>query len=67
MRECAARINTLTEFEFLILISKHPITGHKPTTLLFTQKSSPNHRVYRFQLNLLKYPNQPIVRTAGRK
>ena len=41
-------------------------TDHKPITFLFTQKSNPNHRVYRFQLILLKFPNLHIVWTAGK-
>ena len=55
MRECTAIIYTLTEYEFLILGSKHPtvlFTDHKPIIFLFTQKTNPNHRVYRFQLIL---------------
>ena len=46
MRECTATIYTLTEYEFLILGSKHPtvlFTDHKLITFLFTQKSNPNH------------------------
>ena len=46
MRECTGIIYTLTEFEFLILGSKHPtilFTDHKPIIFLFTQKSNPNH------------------------
>ena len=69
MRECTAIIYTLTEYEFLILGSKHPtvlFTDHKPIIFLFTQKSNPNHRVYRFQLFLLKFPNLHIVWTAGK-
>ena len=69
MRECAAIIYTLTEYEFLILGSKHPtilFTDHVPIIFLFTQKSNPNQRVYRFQLILLKFPNLNIVRTAGK-
>ena len=60
MRECTAISYTLTEYEFLILGSKHPtvlFTDHKPIIFLFTQKSNPNHKVYRFQLILLKFPN----------
>ena len=67
MRECTAIIYTLTEYEFLILGSKHPtvlFTDHKPIILLFTQKSNPNHRVYSFQLILMKIPNLHIVWTA---
>ena len=40
MRECTAIIYTLTEYEFLILGSKHPtvlFTDHKPIIFLFTQ------------------------------
>ena len=69
MRECTAIIYTLTEYEFLILGSKHPtvlFTDHKPIFFLFTQKSNPNHRVYRFQLILMKFPNLHIVWTAGK-
>ena len=46
MRECTAIIYTLTEYEFLILGSKHPtvlFTDHKPIIFLFTKKSNPNH------------------------
>ena len=67
MRECTAIIYTLTEYEFLILGSKDPtvlFTDHKPIIFLFTQKSNPNHRVYRLQLILLKFPNLQIVWTA---
>ena len=70
MRECTAIIYTLTEYDFLILGSKHPtvvFTDHKPIIFLFTQKSNPNHRVYRFQLILMKFPNLFIVWTAGKK
>ena len=41
MRECTAIIYTLTEYEFLILGSKHPTVlfrDHKPNIFLFTQK-----------------------------
>ena len=46
MRECTAIIYTPTEYEFLILGSKHPtvlFTDHIPIIFLFTQKSNPNH------------------------
>ena len=69
MRECTAIIHTLTEYEFLILGSKHPtvlFTDHNPIIFLFTQESNPNHRVYRFQLILMKFPNSHIVWTAGK-
>ena len=69
MRECTAIIYTLTEYEFLILGSKHPtvlFTDLKPIIFLFIQKSNPNHRIYRFQLNLMKFPNLHIVWTAGK-
>ena len=69
MRECTAIIYTLTEYEFLILGSKYPtvlFTDHNPITFIFTQKSNPNHRVYRFQLILRKFPNLHKVWTAGK-
>ena len=69
MRECTAIIFTLTEYEFLILGSKHPkvlFTDQKPIVFIFTQKSNPNHRVYRFQLILMKFPNLLLVWTAGK-
>ena len=69
MRECTAIIYTLTEYEIFILGSKHPpvlFTDHKPIKFLFTQKSNPNYRVYRFQLTLMKIPNLHIVWTAGK-
>ena len=69
MRECIAIIYTLREYEFSILGSKHPtvlFTDHKPIILLFTKKSNPNHRVYRFQLILMKFPILHIVWTAGK-
>ena len=69
MRECKVIKYTLTEYEFLILGSKHPtvlFTDNKPIMFLFTQKSNPNHRVYRFQLILLKFANLHIVWTAGK-
>ena len=40
IRECTAIRYTLTEYDFLILGSKHPtvlFTDHKPITFLFTQ------------------------------
>ena len=69
MRECTAIVFTLTEYEFLILGSKHPtvqFTDHKPIIFLFTKKSNSNHRVYRFQLILMKSTNLHIVWTAGK-
>ena len=70
MRECTAIVYTLTEYEILIFGSKHPtvlFTDHEPTIFLFTQKSNPNHRVFRFQLFLRKFPNlHHIVWTAGK-
>ena len=58
MRECTAIIYTFTENEFLILGSKHPkvlFTDHKPIIFLFTEKSNPNHRVYRFHYFLWNF------------
>ena len=69
MRECKAIIHKLRKYEFLILGSKHPavlFTDHKPIIFLFTQKSKPNHKVYRFQLILVKFLNLHILWTAGK-
>ena len=52
-----------------ILGSKHPkvlSTDHKPVIFVFTQKSNPNHRVCRFQLFLMKFPNLHIICTRGK-
>ena len=70
MRECTAIIHALTQYEFLIIGLKHPTVlfiDHKPIIFLLTQKSNPNHRVYRFQLILMKFPKLHIVWTAGKK
>ena len=69
IRECSAIIFALTEYEFLPTGSGHPIelfTDHKPIIFLFTQKIKPNHRVYRFQLILMKFPNLHIIWTEGK-
>ena len=58
MKEYTAIIYTLTEYEFLILGSKHP-------TVLYRNYRF-HHRIYGFQLILLKFPNLHIVRTAGK-
>ena len=53
IRECSAIIFALTEYEFLLTGSNHPIilfTDHKPIIYLFTQKIKPNHRFTDFNL-----------------
>ena len=69
IRKCSAIIFALTEYEFLLTGSNHPIvlfTDHKPIICLLTQKNKPNHRVYRFQLTLIKFPNLHIIWTEGK-
>ena len=69
MRNCTAIIYTLTEHDFLIFGSKHPtvlFTDQKAIIFLCTQKSNPNHRIYKFQLILMKIQNLHIVWTAGK-
>ena len=69
IRECSAILFALTEYEFLLTGSKHPIilfSDHKLNIYLFTQKNKPNHRVYRFQLILIKFPNLHIIWTEGK-
>ena len=66
--ECSAIFFALTDYEFLITGSEHPIvlfSDHKPIIYLFTQKNKPNHRVYRFQLILMKFPNLHIIWAEG--
>ena len=68
IRECSAIIFALTEYEFLLTGSNHPVilfTDHKSIIYLFKQKNKPNHRVYRFQLILMKFPNLHIIWTEG--
>ena len=69
IRGCSAIIFALTEYEFLLIGLNHPIvlfTDHKTIIYLFTQKNKPNHRVYRFQLILMKFPNLHISWTEGK-
>ena len=69
LRECSAIIYLLSEYEFLIQRSKHPIilyTDHKPILFLFTPKNIPNHRIYKLRLILIKFPNLHIVWTEGK-
>ena len=57
-RECTAIIYTLTEYEFLILGSEHStvlFTDHKSIIFICTRKSNPDHRVYSFELILMKF------------
>ena len=66
LRECSAIIYALSEYEFLIQGSQHPIilyTDLKLFIFLFTQKNKPNHRVYKIQLILKDFPNLHIVWT----
>ena len=68
IRECSVIIFALTEYEFLLTGSNHPIvlfTDHNPIIYLFTQKNKPNHRVFRFQSILMKFPNLHIIWTEG--
>ena len=67
--ECSSIFFALTEYEFLFTGSNHPIvlfTDDKPIIYLFTQKNKPNHRVYRFQLILIEFPNLHIIWTEGK-
>ena len=69
IRECSAIFFALTVYEFLLTGSNHPIvlfTDHKPIIYLFTRKNEPNHRVYRFQLILMKFLNLHIIWTEGK-
>ena len=70
IRVCSRIIFALTEYEFLLTGLEHPIIlfpDHKPIIYLFTRKNKPNHRVYRFQLTLMKFPNLHFIWTEGKK
>ena len=43
------------------------VYDHEPILFLVTQKNKPNHRVYKFQLILIKFLNLHIVWTEGKK
>ena len=50
--------------------SKHPtdlFLDHKPITFPFTQKSNPNHRIYRFQLISSWIKNNPQQKPQKQK
>ena len=69
LRKNSAIIYALSVYEFLIQGSKQPIIlylDHKPIFFLFTQKNKPNHRIYKFQLILMKFPNLHIVWTEAK-
>ena len=69
IREFSAIIFALTKYEFLLTGSSYPIVlfrHHKPINHLFTQKNKPTHRVYRFQLILMKFTNLHINWTEGK-
>ena len=64
LREGSAIIYALSEYNFLIQGSKHPIilyTDHKSVLFFFTQKG-----VYKFQLFIMKFPKLHIVWTEGK-
>ena len=68
--ERSAIIYELSEYEFLIQESQHPIflhIDHKTILLLLTQKNKPNQGVYKFQLNPRKFPNFHTVWTEVKK
>ena len=66
LRESLAIIYALSEYESLIQGSQNPIilyTDLKPVLSLCTQQNKPSHKVYKFQLTLMKFPNLHIVWT----
>ena len=56
----------MDSYNMWIKSSKSLFTDHKSIILLFTQKTNPNNRFYRFQLYLMKFPNPHIAWTAGK-
>ena len=61
-------MHTLTEFEILNIGSniQQFYSQIANQDFLFTQKSNPNHRVYRLQLILMQFTNLHIILTAGK-
>ena len=70
MEECTAIIYTLTEYVFFdtwIKTSNSFIYRSQTNCISFyTEKSNQNHRVYRFQSILMKFPKLHIVWRAGK-
>ena len=67
-RELCAITFALSQYEFIIIGSKFPITvftDHNPILFLFTRKGNPTPRQYKAQMLLTKFSNLQIIHTAG--
>ena len=67
-RELCAITFALSQYEFIIIGSKFPITiftDHNPILFLFTRKGNLTPRQYKAQMLLTKFSNLQIIHTAG--
>ena len=68
-RKLCAIIFALSQYEFMIIGSKFPITfftDHNPILFLFTRLGNLTPRQYKAQMLLTKFSNLQIIHTAGR-
>ena len=67
-RELCAITLALSQYEFIIIGSKFPITiftDHNPILFLFTRKGNLTPRQYKAQMLVTKFSNLQIIHTAG--
>ena len=67
-RELCAITFALSQYEFIIIGSKFPITvftDHNPILFLFTRKGNLTPRQYKAQMLLTKFSNLQLIHTAG--
>ena len=67
-RELCAITFALSQYEFIVIGSKFPITiftDHNPILFLFTRKGNLTPRQYKAQMILTKFSNLQIIHTAG--
>ena len=68
-RELLAKVYELQIYEFLIIVSPHPIyflTDHKPLLNCFAKKGNLSPRFYRAQMQLTKVSKLKIIHTPGK-
>ena len=68
-RELLGIVHALQIYEFLIIVSPHPIhifTDHKPLLHCFTKKGNLSPRFYRAQMQLTKFSKLKIIHTPGK-
>ena len=68
-RELLGIVHALQIYEFIIIVSPHPIhvfTDHKPLLHCFTKKGNLSPRFYRAQMQLTKFSELKIIHTPGK-